>query len=143
MLYISLTGRTYLSLEGIGPLCVSGRRCRGHAVLRLVSLQNWRRSTLTNDDETVLEREESGTESILVSETSQDCQEQSVPLSSPATRFLMLSNNPHTTPLPCNPRLILFGLNAHTVCFFLLWNHTHTNAHMHTHSSVSTTLGIL
>ena len=66
----------------------------------------------TNNHETVLERGESGTESILVSETSQDCQEQSVPLSSPATRFLMLSNNPHTTPLPYNPHLILCGLKG-------------------------------
>ena len=66
----------------------------------------------TNDHETILEREESGAESILISETSQDCQEQGVPLASPATRFLMLSTNPHTTPLPYNPRLILCGLKG-------------------------------
>ena len=66
----------------------------------------------TNDHETVLEREKSGAESILLSETTHHCQEQSAPLASPATQFLMLSTNPHTTPLPYNPRLILCGLKG-------------------------------
>ena len=48
----------------------------------------------TNDHEIILESEECGADqSILISETLQDLQ----------------STNPHTTPLPCNPSLILCG----------------------------------